>query len=186
MAEYLSNVAEQLGNGEHVTGPAAGRLIAAARAATASFGGIYLSPKDAAALLAEPAFQVHDNPQALLTCNYDPSKALCDPERRNGQRPRRGQPSLDRCDVACANIARTDTHIDLARHEAGNRQTLIANPLTPQPLHRLANITHADRIFILDRGALVEAGTHAELMAAGGIYSQLFTLQAAGYQSSPA
>jgi len=48
--------------------------------------------------------------------------------------------------------------------------------------HRLANITHADRIFILDRGALVEAGTHTELMAAGGIYSQLFTLQAAGYQ----
>jgi ATP-binding cassette subfamily B protein len=49
--------------------------------------------------------------------------------------------------------------------------------------HRLANITHADRIFVLDRGALVEAGTHAELMAGGGIYAQLFTLQAAGYRS---
>jgi hypothetical protein len=134
MAEHLSTVAEQLGNGEHVTGPAAGRLIAAARAATARFAGIYLSPKDAAALLAEPAFQVHDNPHAFLTCNYDPTKALCDPERHNGQQRRRGQPSLDRCDADCANIARTDTHIDLARREAGNRQTLIADPLTPQPL----------------------------------------------------
>jgi ATP-binding cassette subfamily B protein len=48
--------------------------------------------------------------------------------------------------------------------------------------HRLANITHANRIFVLDRGVLIEAGTHRELMAAAGAYAQLFTLQAAGYQ----
>jgi ATP-binding cassette, subfamily B, bacterial len=48
--------------------------------------------------------------------------------------------------------------------------------------HRLANITHADRIYVMHLGALVEAGTHAELMAAGGRYAELFTLQAAGYQ----
>ncbi|MGX6607911.1 ABC transporter ATP-binding protein [Micromonosporaceae bacterium Da 78-11] len=50
--------------------------------------------------------------------------------------------------------------------------------------HRLANITHADQIFVLDRGALVEAGTHNELMDAAGIYAQLFTLQAAGYRTA--
>ncbi|GIE80646.1 multidrug ABC transporter permease [Actinoplanes philippinensis] len=49
--------------------------------------------------------------------------------------------------------------------------------------HRLANITHADQIFVLDRGALVESGTHHELMAADGLYAQLFTMQAAGYQA---
>ncbi len=49
--------------------------------------------------------------------------------------------------------------------------------------HRLANITHANRIFVLDRGVLIEAGTHRELMATGGTYAQLFTLQAAGYQA---
>jgi ATP-binding cassette, subfamily B, bacterial len=51
--------------------------------------------------------------------------------------------------------------------------------------HRLANIIHADRIFVLDRGVLVEAGTHAELMAADGSYAELFRLQAAGYQPAP-
>ena len=49
--------------------------------------------------------------------------------------------------------------------------------------HRLANITHADQIFVLDRGALVESGTHHALMAADGLYAQLFTMQAAGYRA---
>ncbi|GAA1801391.1 ABC transporter ATP-binding protein [Luedemannella flava] len=47
--------------------------------------------------------------------------------------------------------------------------------------HRLANVRHADRIFVLHDGALVEAGTHDELMDAGGRYADLFALQAAGY-----
>lgn len=47
--------------------------------------------------------------------------------------------------------------------------------------HRLANVRHADRIFVLHQGALVESGSHDELMAAGGRYAELFTLQASGY-----
>ncbi|BCL15418.1 multidrug ABC transporter permease [Micromonospora sagamiensis] len=47
--------------------------------------------------------------------------------------------------------------------------------------HRLANVRHADRIFVLHHGRLVEAGSHAELTAAGGRYAELFALQAAGY-----
>ncbi|BCJ58845.1 ABC transporter ATP-binding protein [Micromonospora endophytica] len=47
--------------------------------------------------------------------------------------------------------------------------------------HRLANVRHADRIFVLHHGRLVEAGSHDELVAAGGRYAELFTLQAAGY-----
>ncbi|MFY1635560.1 ABC transporter ATP-binding protein [Solwaraspora sp. WMMB335] len=49
--------------------------------------------------------------------------------------------------------------------------------------HRLANVRHADRIFVLHDGSLVECGSHDELMAAGGRYADLFTLQAAGYES---
>jgi ATP-binding cassette, subfamily B, bacterial len=47
--------------------------------------------------------------------------------------------------------------------------------------HRLANIRHADQIFVLDHGRLIEHGTHDQLMAAQGSYASLFTLQAAGY-----
>ncbi|PZG02970.1 ATP-binding cassette domain-containing protein [Micromonospora deserti] len=50
--------------------------------------------------------------------------------------------------------------------------------------HRLANVRHADRIFVLHHGALVEAGSHDELLAAGGRYADLFTLQAAGYDAT--
>lgn len=50
--------------------------------------------------------------------------------------------------------------------------------------HRLANVRHVDRIFVLHEGALVEAGSHDRLMAAGGRYADLFTLQAAGYRES--
>jgi ATP-binding cassette subfamily B protein len=48
--------------------------------------------------------------------------------------------------------------------------------------HRLANVRHADRIFVLHDGALVESGGHDDLVAAGGRYAQLFALQAAGYR----
>ncbi|MER7459857.1 ABC transporter ATP-binding protein [Micromonospora sp. NPDC126480] len=51
--------------------------------------------------------------------------------------------------------------------------------------HRLANVRHADRIFVLHEGALVESGTHDELIAVAGRYAELFALQAAGYDAAP-
>ncbi|WP_352301637.1 ABC transporter ATP-binding protein [Kineosporia sp. NBRC 101731] len=47
--------------------------------------------------------------------------------------------------------------------------------------HRLANVVHADRIFVMHEGLVVETGSHAELLAGGGRYAELFNLQAAGY-----
>ncbi len=43
--------------------------------------------------------------------------------------------------------------------------------------HRLTNVRLADRIIVLDHGRVVENGSHEELMAAGGIYQQMFTRQ---------
>ena len=48
--------------------------------------------------------------------------------------------------------------------------------------HRFSTVRMADQIAVLDRGQIIERGTHAELLAAGGHYAQLFALQARGYQ----
>jgi ATP-binding cassette subfamily B protein len=43
--------------------------------------------------------------------------------------------------------------------------------------HRLATVQSAGRIIVLDRGKLVEEGTHASLVAKGGLYARLAELQ---------
>jgi ATP-binding cassette subfamily B protein len=48
--------------------------------------------------------------------------------------------------------------------------------------HRFSSVRMADRILVLADGGLEASGTHAELLAAGGRYAELFELQAAGYR----
>ncbi|MGE5742989.1 MAG: ABC transporter ATP-binding protein [Gemmatimonadota bacterium] len=48
--------------------------------------------------------------------------------------------------------------------------------------HRFSTVRMADRILVLQGGELVDQGTHDELVARGGLYAELFSLQAAGYR----
>jgi ATP-binding cassette subfamily B protein len=48
--------------------------------------------------------------------------------------------------------------------------------------HRFSTVRMADRIVVLDEGRPVEEGSHEELIARGGLYSELFALQAQGYR----
>jgi ATP-binding cassette subfamily B protein/ATP-binding cassette subfamily C protein len=57
---------------------------------------------------------------------------------------------------------------------AGDRTLLLIT-------HRLASVQHADRIYVLDHGRVIEEGDHDELMAVDGLYAELFTLQASAY-----
>ena len=43
--------------------------------------------------------------------------------------------------------------------------------------HRLSTIVDADCIYVLDKGLVAEEGTHAELLAKGGVYSRLYGMQ---------
>ena len=55
--------------------------------------------------------------------------------------------------------------------------TLMRGRTTLVIAHRLSTIERADRILVLDRGQIVEAGTHAELLAKEGLYARLYRIQ---------
>jgi ATP-binding cassette subfamily B protein len=63
-------------------------------------------------------------------------------------------------------------------HAAGRSVLLIT--------HRLASVRQADRIYVLDGGRVTEQGDHDELMALGGQYAELYTLQASQYDTGKA
>jgi ATP-binding cassette, subfamily B, bacterial len=72
-----------------------------------------------------------------------------------------------------------------ARAEAqlfGAIRTLLAGRSVLLISHRFSSVRTADRIYVLHEGRVVEAGSHDELIAAGGRYAELFTLQAAAYR----
>jgi ATP-binding cassette subfamily B protein len=52
--------------------------------------------------------------------------------------------------------------------------------------HRLSTIRNADRILVMHHGSVAEQGTHAELIAAGGLYARLHRLQFAAREAPSA
>jgi ATP-binding cassette subfamily B protein len=83
----------------------------------------------------------------------------------------KGPPILILDEATSALDSHTEKEIqDALDRVAKSRTTLVI-------AHRLSTIVHADNILVLDKGRLVEQGTHAELIAEGGLYASLWARQ---------
>jgi ATP-binding cassette subfamily B protein len=74
--------------------------------------------------------------------------------------------------------AEADTFASLRRLAAGRAVVIVS--------HRFSTVASADRIYVLNRGRIVEHGTHEALLDADGTYAHLFNLQASSYLGRPA
>jgi len=73
-------------------------------------------------------------------------------------------------------------HALFERYSAAARGTGESGRITILVSHRFSTIRMADLIVVLDGARLVEVGTHDELMAKNGQYSELYSIQAAAYR----
>ncbi|NBV54465.1 MAG: ABC transporter ATP-binding protein, partial [Proteobacteria bacterium] len=72
-----------------------------------------------------------------------------------------------------------DSEVEAAIQE--EMKTLMEGKTTIAIAHRLSTIAQMDRLVVMDKGNIVEDGTHAELIAKGGIYAQLWQRQSGGF-----
>lgn len=82
------------------------------------------------------------------------------------------KPSVMILDEATANI---DTETEILIQDSLEKMRSIGTMLVVA--HRLSTIRHADKIFLISHGEIVEQGTHQELIELGGQYNKLYTLQ---------
>ncbi|WP_193504436.1 ABCB family ABC transporter ATP-binding protein/permease [Sphingosinithalassobacter portus] len=78
---------------------------------------------------------------------------------------------LDEATSALDSRTEADIQATLEAIERGRTTIVIA--------HRLSTVVHADRIIVLESGRVVESGTHGELLAAYGVYAEMWNRQAA-------
>lgn len=136
-------------------------VIAAARMAYAD-GFIRRLPRGYATTLSERGESISEGQRQLLSI----ARAIL------------ADPAILILDEATSSVdTRTELFIQQALDELmrGRTSFMIA--------HRLSTIVRADRVIVIDKGRLVEQGTHDQLLALGGVYSKLFLSQFRGRET---
>jgi ATP-binding cassette, subfamily B, bacterial len=94
----------------------------------------------------------------------------------------RDEPLLLILDEPTAALDAETEHALFERYAAALRGTGAGNGITILVSHRFSTVRMADLIVVLDGTRVVETGSHEELMAKGGQYSELYSIQAAAYR----
>jgi subfamily B ATP-binding cassette protein MsbA len=130
--------------------------------------------------LAEAAEAAHvleftrDQPAGLDTMVGDRGVLLSGGQR---QRIAIARALLKNAPILILDEATSALDTEAERHIQAALAQLVRNRTTFVIAHRLSTVEEADRIIVLDSGSIVESGTHAQLLANGGLYSQLHSLQ---------
>jgi ATP-binding cassette subfamily B protein len=94
----------------------------------------------------------------------------------------RDEPLVLVLDEPTAALDAETEHALFERYAAGARGASASGRITILVSHRFSTVRMADLIVVLDGAHVVEVGTHADLMAQGGQYAELYDIQAAAYR----
>jgi ATP-binding cassette subfamily B protein len=95
----------------------------------------------------------------------------------------RQAPTLLLLDEPSSGLDARAEHVLLERYtEAAREVAATTGAATVLVSHRFSTVRSADLIVVLEAGRVVEQGTHADLMAAGGAYAGLYSIQASAYR----
>ena len=128
----------------------------------------------AAATAAHAMEFIREMPQGLETLVGEKGVRLSGGQR---QRIAIARAILKNAPILILDEATSALDTESERYVQAALETLMKGRTTLVIAHRLSTIEKADRIVVLQKGRIVETGTHAELLAKGGVYAQLHSIQ---------